>query len=146
MNTTKTALSSLLALVVSATAGDLAALCSDRAAIERVYYNHRLGQKPAFEQSMPRALIERLVKEEQHKEGVVRQVYGVKVEAGMVEAEVQRIGATTRAPEILAELKDALGNDASRFACVVARPIVVERLLRQRFEDDATLHSAPRHQ
>jgi len=32
---------------------DLAALCADRTAIEHVYYDHRLGTKPPFEQAMP---------------------------------------------------------------------------------------------
>jgi hypothetical protein len=41
---------------------DLAALVRNRAAAERVYYNHRLGQKPPFEQATPPALIEQLVK------------------------------------------------------------------------------------
>ncbi len=49
-----------LLLVYSAAArgDDLAVLLRDRAAIERVYYNHRLGQKPPFEQATPPALIE----------------------------------------------------------------------------------------
>src|SRR5216684_4210992 len=45
------------------------------------------------------------------------------------DAEAERINATTRAPEVLAELKAALGNDPARFARTVARPIVVERTL-----------------
>jgi hypothetical protein len=31
---------------------------ADRAAIERVYYNHRTGQKPPFEQALPAAALE----------------------------------------------------------------------------------------
>ena len=42
----------LLLLLVGCTAAladDLAALVRDQAAIEHVYYSHRLGQKPPFE-------------------------------------------------------------------------------------------------
>jgi len=44
----------------------------------------------------------------------------------------------------LAELKAALGNDPDRFAWTVARPLVVDRLLRQRFEEDESLHAGER--
>src|SRR5271165_3896835 len=90
----------LFVLLVSSAAAwayDLTALVQDRAAIERVYYNHRLGQKPPFEQATPPALIERLVKEDLHKEAALRKVYGVTITPAMLEAEVQRMNATTRA-------------------------------------------------
>jgi hypothetical protein len=61
-----------------------------------------------------------------------------------VEAEVQRIEATTRAPEMLAEIKAAMGNDPARFSRAVARPIVVERALHARFDNDDRLHASQR--
>jgi hypothetical protein len=64
----------------------------------------------------------------------------------MVESEVQRINSTTRAPDILAEIKAALGNDPARFACAMVRPIVVERLLRQKFDNDDHLHAPQRRE
>ena len=138
-------------LVVLALAGltlraadDLAALIADRAAVERVYHDHRLGTKPPFEVAMPAALLERLVRTDLHKEAVLRKNYGVEIAQAMVDAEVQRIDATTRAPEILAELKAALGGDPARFARTMARPIIVERTLRARFENDDALHAAQR--
>lgn len=125
---------------------DLPAVCADRAAIERVYYHHRLGDKPPFAQAMPPALLERLVKENLHKEAALQKVYGVEVTPAMLAAEVQRINTTTRAPDMLAELKAALGNDPARFAQTVARPIIVERLLRERFDNDDKLHATQRRQ
>ena len=130
--------------VASFAADDSAALIADRAAIERVYHNHRTGTKPAFEQAMPRESLERLVKADAHKEAVLQRVYGVAITPEMVAAEVRRIDATTRAPEVLAELKAALGGDPERFARTVARPIVVERTLRARFENDDALHAPQR--
>ena len=64
----------------------------------------------------------------------------------MVEAEVQRINSTTRAPEMLAEIKAALGHDPIRFADAFARPVLVERLLRDKFENDEALHAAIRRE
>ena len=128
-----------------APAEDFTALVQERALIERVYYNHRLGEKPPFEQVSPRFLIERLVKEDLRKEAALKQAYGVEVSPALLAVEVQRINTTTRAPEILAELKAALGNDTNRFAQTVAKPILVERLLRDRFENDDALHAAARH-
>jgi predicted nucleic acid-binding protein len=138
----------LLLLLCSAAvlADDLPALVRDRAAIERVYYNHRLGQKPPFEQATPPALIERLVKEDLRKEVALRQVYGVAITPALLDAEVQRIDTTTRAPEMLAEIKVALGNDPAKFAQAFAKPFLVERLLRENFDNDEALHAAQRQQ
>jgi hypothetical protein len=139
--------SALLFLIVplcSAKGSDFAALCADHAAIERVYYNHRLGTKSSFEETMPRALVEQLVRDELHKQAVLKKVYGVEISAAQLEMEEQRINATTRAPAVLAELKTALANDRARFARTVIAPIVVARELRSRFENDDQLHSPRR--
>ena len=127
-------------------AADFTSLCADRMAIERVYYNHRLGEKAPFEETMPSSLVERLVRDDHHKENVLKKVYQVEATAFLVEAEVQRINNTSRAPEVLGEVKRALGNDPERFARAVARPLVIERTLRQHFENDARLHKATRRQ
>jgi hypothetical protein len=62
----------------------------------------------------------------------------------MLDAEVQRINTTTRAPETLAEIKTALDNDSDRFANVFAKPILVDRLLREKFDNDDALHAPQR--
>lgn len=134
----------LLALCSPARAEDFAVLVRDRTTVERVYYNHRLGEKPPFEQVSPPSLIERLVREDLHKEAALKQVYRVDVTPAMLDAEVQRINTTTRAPEMLAEIKAALGNDPAKIANVFARPILVERLLRDKFENDDALHAPQR--
>jgi hypothetical protein len=119
-------------------------LVDDRTAIELVHYNHRLGQKPPFRDALPSGQIEKMVALDLKKEAVLNAVYGVEVTTAMVDAEVKRIDATTRAPDVLAELKAAVGNDLGRFARSIAKPIVVERLLRARFENDDKLHGAER--
>ena len=136
----------LLIGCAAARADGLAALVRDRAVIERVYYNHRLGQKPPFEEALPPAMLEKLVRLDLKKEAVLRKTYGVTVTPAMLGAEVQRINTTTRAPEMLAEIKAALGNDPAKFAQAFAKPFLVERLLRDKFENDEALHAARRHE
>jgi len=142
------ALRSLLVVVASvlvAPGADPAAnLLADRAAVERIYYTHRLGDKPPFEEALPADQLRRLVELDLAKEAALKKVYGVEITDVMLQAEVQRINTTTRAPEVLAELKAVLGNDTNRFARTVAKPIVVERLLRERFDNDDQLHAAQR--
>lgn len=144
----RTAMSVLAFLHVAFVANgtELAEICTNRMAIERVYHAHRIGTKQTFEEAMPRGWIEKLVRQDQQQEAVLRKVYGVEVTPAMVAAEVQRIENTTRAPEMLAEIRHALGNDADRFARSMARPIIVERELRRRFDDDDQLHAPQRRQ
>jgi len=134
----------LLASVALAAPSDQLALRADRAAIEKVYHAHRLGTKCPFEESMPVAMIEKAVRLDLYKEAVLLRRYKVEVTPAMVAAEVQRIDTTTRAPEVLKEIKQALGNEPERFARSMARPIVVERELRRRFDTDDSLHAARR--
>jgi len=125
---------------------DFSTLCADRTAIERVYYSHRLGNKPPFGQTLPPAVLENLVRLDLKKEAVLQKTYGVVITPTLLNAEVQRINSTTRAPDVLAEIKAALDNDTNRFAQTVAKPILVERLLRDKFENDDALHAATRHE
>jgi hypothetical protein len=141
-----TTLSFTVLLAVRCIADDFAALVSDRTAVERVYHNHRLGTKPPFEQAVPAAQVERLVQADLRKEALLAKVYHVEVTSPQVEADVKRIDLETRAPEMLAEIKVALGNDPARFARTVAKPIVVDLELRRRFENDDRLHGAQRKQ
>ena len=136
----------LLSAVLVAPAADLISLCADRAAVERVYYNHRLGEKPPFKQVLPPGTLENLVRQDLRKETALKKTYGVEVTSAMLAAEVQRINTTTRAPDMLAEIKTALGNDPVRFANVFAKPILVERLLREKFDNDDALHAPQRRE
>ena len=136
-----------LALQASGSASDaFAALVADRTAVERIYYNHRLGTKLPFEQALNAAEIERLVKAELHKEALLARLYHVEIADRQIETEVKRIDRETRAPEMLAEIKAALGNDPRRFARAVAKPIAVDRELRNRFQNDDPLHALQREQ
>ncbi len=136
----------VLCLASPVLAGESDRLYSDRAAVEQVYYNHRLGTKPPFAEALPPGTLRKLLELDARKEAVLQRVYGLTVTPAMLEAEVRRIDATSRAPEVLAELKAALDHDPARFAATIARPIVVERELHQRFVNDDALHAAERRQ
>src|SRR5436190_8939011 len=135
-----------LLMALSVWGEDFAALCTDRAAVERVYFNHRPGPKPPFEQALPRATVERFVRDDLKKETILARIYGVSITDEMVATEVRRINTTTRTPEILVEIKAALGNDTNRFARTMARPLLVERLLRDKFDNDDSLHATQRRE
>ena len=136
----------LLLATLVARAEDFAAQRADRAAIERVYHAHRTGTKQSFEEAMPSTLLERLVRDDARKEAALRKNYAIEITPAMLGAEVARINATTRAPDVLAEIKHALGDDAVRFASAMARPILVERELRSRFDNDDRLNAEKRHE
>jgi hypothetical protein len=126
-------------------AEDLTQRVLDRAAIERVYASHRIGAGKSPEPSLSTAKIERLVRDDATKEATLRRVYQVAITPAQIDAEAKRIDSTTRAPGMLAEIKRALGDDPARFVGTVVRPIVVDRELRRRFENDDALHAAERH-
>ncbi len=114
---------------------------ADRAAIERVYHAHRTGITETFAQTLPAADLRRLVARDSAREKFLRTRYGVEISAPQIVVETTRINATTRAPETLAEIKAALGNDPTRFAGAFVKPILVERELRRCFANDDAIHA-----
>ncbi len=131
-------------LLTVSEAADPAPLVQARVAVERVYYGHRTGTKSPFEKAVPVKAVETKMELVLKKEFLLRRVYGVAVTKAMVDQEVARIGMKTKAPEMLAEIKEALGGDEELYAEVFAKPLVVERELRQRFDNDDTRHAGKR--
>jgi hypothetical protein len=121
-------------------------LVADRAAIERVYYQHRIGATTPFAEALPAAALRRLVERDLARENALRARYGVEISSRQIAAEVERIDRSTRAPEVLAQIKAALGDDPRRYALSFVKPIVVERELRNRFANDDDLHAPVRHE
>ncbi len=134
----------LLALIFQLPAADFATLLRDRTAVERVYHDHRTGEKPPFEQAVPGDQLRCMVEADMKKEAVLKRVYHVEISDAEITAEITRINQTTRAPEILAGLQAALGGDPKRFGEIIAKPILVDKTLRARFENDPEAHAAQR--
>lgn len=120
------------------------ALCEDRLAVERVYHSHRLGTQLAFDPSNARSQVERVVQDHLQREWVLRTVFGVSITPEMTSNEIHRIDSTTRAPGMLAEIKAALGGDVDRFGRCIVQPILVERVLRERFDQQTSLQDSQR--
>lgn len=124
---------------------DFAALVADRVAIEHVYYLHREGNKPPFEEVLPRELADELVNRDLERERALKQK-GIEFGAADIAAEARRIDRASKAPEVLAELKKALDNDPVRFGRTVVKPILVERRLEELYHEDLASHSPVREQ
>ena len=90
--------------------------------------------------------LEQLVRTDMRKEQLLLRLYHTEISEAQVQAEITRIDQSTRAPEILRELKQALGNDSHRFARAVVRPMLVDTELRDRFANDDSLHLEMRRQ
>ena len=115
-----------------------------RAKLERIYHDSRLPPKKPFDEEFSPSVIQNLVAADLHKERVLEKVYGVTVTKEMLEEEVRRIEKDTKDAKTLARIKTALGPDVQGFAETVARPIIVERLLRLKFYQDKAIHAAER--
>ncbi len=134
----------LLALALPAFAASVGELVDDRLAVERVYYAKQVGAKAPFEQAVSRSVIERRVQQELLKERVLKNVYRLEITPKLVAEEVARIERSTMAGDMLAQIKLSLANNPERFARSVAKPLVVDRVLRARFEADANQQAGKR--
>ncbi len=134
----------VLVLVSPVFAASVGELVDDRVAVERVYYAKQAGAKETFEKAVPRSALERRVQQELLKERVLKNVYRLEITPKLVAEEVARIERSTMAGGMLAEIKLALGGKPERFERSVAKPLVVDRVLRARFEADASQQAGRR--
>lgn len=124
----------------AAATSDTPSPLQDRLAIAKVYYLHQSGEKPPFERAVPTTAVERNLALDELKESVLAKVYGVRIQTSQVESEIKRIQTTTLAPEMLAELWQAVGRSSDRFGRAIAKPLIVDRELRKRYDNDPHQH------
>jgi hypothetical protein len=104
-------------------------------AIEEVYWRHRIWpkdnpqQKPPLAASVSEAQLERKVEDYLRKSQLVTDQWQSPITASELQAEMERMAARTKQPEVLRELFEALGNDPFVIAECLARPAVAERLV-----------------
>jgi len=113
-------------------------------AIERVYYRHQLSATLPFEEAVPRGVLEGKVRTYLKQSAALAELWSTPVTAEMLQAEWERIARSSRFPDRLREIHEALGNDPVLIQECFARPVVVDRLARNFFALDATLHAASR--
>ncbi|HJQ99160.1 MAG TPA: MopE-related protein [Candidatus Polarisedimenticolaceae bacterium] len=112
-----------------------------RRAIEEVYWRHRTwpadnpGPKPSLDQVLPESAIRARVEDDLRKSEALASVWRVGVGTAELQTEMRRMAAQTRNGAMLGELFEALGNDPYVIAECLARPLVVDRLARERFDD-----------
>jgi N-acetylneuraminic acid mutarotase len=104
-------------------------------AIEDVYWRHRIwpkenaGSKPGLDSVMSQAQLENKVAAYLHNSVVLEDCCQHPITAEQLQTEMDRMARSTKQPELLRELFEALGNNPSVIAECLARPILAERLI-----------------
>ncbi|MBQ0928985.1 Kelch repeat-containing protein [Ideonella alba] len=125
---------------------------SDRVAcqreVERVLWQHRgqAGQRLAFEQALPERLIRRRAEDVERQSQALAQWWRTPITAAQLQAELDRMAASSKDPAMLRELFAALGNDPLRAAECLARPALADRLWRAQYARDERIHGERRRQ
>ena len=117
-------------------------------AIEDVYWRHRIwpekrhDPKPPLDSVISRAQVEKKVADYLRKSQALEDDWQRPITADQLQAEMDRMAANTKQPEVLRELFEALENDPFVIAECLARPIVTERLL-VRLDADEKIQAEP---
>src|ERR1700748_1911508 len=108
---------------------------TDHRALEDVYWRHRIwtqqpaNPKPPLDSVMPRTQLEKKVGDFLRKSQRLADYWQRPITAEQLQAEMDRMAANTKQPEVLRELFEALGSDPVVIAECLARPILAERLV-----------------
>ena len=104
-------------------------------AIEEVYWRHRIWPKdnprpkPPLAAIVSEAQLEQKVKDYLRKSQLATDPRQLPITTSELQAEMERMAAHTKQPEVLRELFEALGNDPFVIAECLARPAVAERFV-----------------
>src|SRR4029077_20841758 len=115
-------------------------------AIEEVYWRHRIwpkerpDPKPSLDAVMSQAQLEKKVEDYLRKSQALEDYWKRPLTAEQLQAEMELMAKSTKQPEVLRELFDALGNDPFAIAECLARPALAERLLTNCYAYDQTIH------
>jgi N-acetylneuraminic acid mutarotase len=113
-------------------------------AIERVYYSNQIGATSPFEAAMPRAVLEGKVRKYLEQTAALEVYWKTRVTDEMLQRELERMIRGTRLPEHLQELFTALNGDPFLIKECLVRAILVDRLTRNFYAFDPTLHADAR--
>ncbi|MBP9147008.1 MAG: hypothetical protein KBI44_21230 [Thermoanaerobaculia bacterium] len=108
--------------------------------IEQVYWKHRSpNPETSFAQAVPQDLLRHRAQDVVLKSAALRELWQVTVSPRQVQAELDRMAAHSQSPARLRELFAALEDDPTLAAECLARPALVDRLLRAEYARDAQL-------
>src|SRR5947209_18724948 len=94
---------------------------------------------------MSQAQLEKKVADYVRKSQALADYWQRHITAEQLHAEMDRMAQHTKQAEVLREFFEALGNDPFVIAECLARPALVERLLRNWYAGDQTIHGDTRH-
>ncbi len=115
-------------------------------AIERVYYAHQIGSTTPFDAAMPKSVLLRRVTSFLEQAAALQAIWKTPTTDEMLERELQRMTGQTRSPERLRELFLALGDDPFVIRECLVRPVLVDRLSRDAFGSDDSIHAVKREE
>jgi N-acetylneuraminic acid mutarotase len=127
---------------------DLEKRIAAQTAIEGVYWQHRIwppdnpGPKPSLGQVLPADVIRAKVEDYLQESQALERLWGLTIQDKDLQAEVERMAASSRAPQVLREIFAALGDDPALVAECVARPLVADRWIRNAYARDPRYHGA----
>ena len=110
-------------------------------AIERVYYSHQIGATKPFEEAIPRAVLENKVRTYLKQSVALDTLWATPVTGELLRRELERMAEKTRMPERLREIYEVLGKAPFLIQESLARPALVDRLVRNFFAYDRTVHA-----
>jgi N-acetylneuraminic acid mutarotase len=114
-----------------------------RTAVEEVYWRSRIwpasnpDPKPALSEIASSADMAAMVEEALAQSAALEEHWQEPITGEMLQKELVRMAAASRRPVILRELYAALDHDPALVAECLARPILAQRLLRERFAADS---------
>lgn len=98
------------------------------------------GPKPTFDESLPYAASVARVEEIRRKESALEALWGIRIEPADLRAELERMAEHSKMPGRLGELWAMLGGDGYQVGECLARPVLVERILADRYAYDVRFH------
>jgi hypothetical protein len=133
-----------MAALVAASAGlPIGGRIDAEIAVERTRYSFVIGTTRPFDEIYPRSFFERRAERDRRAEEVLASAFRLSVTGLDLAREYDRIAGTTMAPEQWDAIQKALGNDRRLIEEIVCRPLVVDRVLRARFDLDPLIHAGP---
>jgi hypothetical protein len=93
---------------------------------------------------LPEAALREKVTDALRMSDALSTIWNQPITGEQLQAEIDRMAAASKQPGMLREIWAALGNDPHLIAECLARPILAERLMRNRYSNDPRFNAIPR--